>query len=141
MSNTLNTVTDPQAILRAWLPFKKLVGVTVVRTKRDYTRATATINILLDEVGDDENHPLAEVLDYLADQVKVYEDEHFPIPDAEPHEVLRFLMEQHGLKQEDLIDCAPQSRISDFLHGRRSISKEVAKNFARRFQVSAEVFL
>lgn len=141
MPNALDTVADPQAILRAWLPFKKLVGVTVVRTQRDYARGMATINALLDAVGDDVHHPLAEVLDYLADQVKAYEDEHFPIPDAAPHEVLRFLMEQHGLKQEDLIDCAPQSRISDFLNGRRSISKEIAKTLARRFKVPIDVFL
>jgi HTH-type transcriptional regulator/antitoxin HigA len=62
---------------------------------------------LLDEIGDDERHPLAEVLDYLADQVAAYEDEHHPIPEAEPREVLRFLMNQHELRQEDLADCAP----------------------------------
>jgi len=37
---------------------------------------------------------------------------------------LRLLMEQHGLKQDDLANGAPQSRISDFLNGRREISKE-----------------
>jgi hypothetical protein len=52
-----------------------------------------------------------------------YEDRHVRIPDAEPGEVLRFLMEQHGLKQGDLDDCAPQSRICDFLNGKREISK------------------
>lgn len=141
MAHAIKTAPEPRAILRAWLPFKKLVGVTAVRTKADYARATATINALLDEVGDDETHPLAEVLDYLAGQVKTYEDKHVLIPEAEPSEVLRFLMEQHGLKQEDLKDCAPQSRVSDILTGKRSISKELAKNFARRFQVHAEVFL
>jgi HTH-type transcriptional regulator/antitoxin HigA len=81
--------------------------VTSVRTERDYARARATMDTLLDAIGDDESHPLAEVLDYLADRIKAYEDEHGPIPDAEPGEVLRFLMEQHGLKQDDLADCAP----------------------------------
>jgi HTH-type transcriptional regulator/antitoxin HigA len=52
-----------------------------------------------------------------------------------------FLMDQHGLKQEDLADCAPQSRISDILNGRRSVSKEIAKKFARRFSVGADLFL
>jgi transcriptional regulator with XRE-family HTH domain len=61
---------------------------------------------------------------------------HVLIPKAEPREVLRFLMEQHGLKQEDLKHCAPQSRLSDILTGKRSISKELAKNFARRFHVA-----
>ncbi len=141
MGYVLKAVPEPQAILRAWLPFKQLVGVTVVHTEGDYAQARATIDALLEEIGDDESHPLADVLDYLADQVKAYEDENFQIPEAEPSEVLRFLMEQHGLKQEDLGDCAPQSRISDILNNKRSISKEIAKRLAHRFSVRADVFL
>ena len=141
MGYVLKAVPDAQAILRAWLPFKRLVGVTSVRTRKDYAQARATIDALLDEVGDDETHPLADVLDYIADQVKAYEEDRFQIPEAAPGEVLRFLMEQHGLKQEDLRDCAPQSRISDILAGKRSISKEIAKRLAQRFHVRADVFL
>jgi HTH-type transcriptional regulator/antitoxin HigA len=98
------------------------------------------VQALLDEIGDNETHPLADVLDYLSDQMQAYEDEHSPIPDAEPGEVLRFLMDQHGLKHEDLADCAPQSRISDILNGKRSVSKAIAKKLARRFNVGADLF-
>jgi len=133
--------TRAQAIQRAWLAFKEALGITSVRNEDDYTRARATIELLLDEVGDDEQHPLAEVLDYLADRIAAWEDEQVRIPDAEPKEVLRFLMEQHGLKQEDLADCAPQGRISDILSGRRAVSKEVARRLARRFNVSVAVFV
>ena len=141
MRNALKAVPNPREILQAWMPFKRLIGVTSVRTKQDHAQVRVTIDALLDEVGDDEDHPLAEVLYYLADQVKSYEDEHFQIPKAEPSDVLRLLMEQHGLKQEDLADCAPQSRISDILSGKRSISKEIAKRLAHRFHVRADVFL
>jgi len=141
MTHAHKAVPEPQAILRAWTPFKEVVGVTSVRTKEDHAQACATIEVLLDEIGDNENHPLADVLDYLADQVAAYEDEHHPIPESEPKAVLRFLMDQHNLKQEDLADCAPQSRISDILGGRRGISKEIAKKLARRFNVSAALFL
>lgn len=141
MGLTHKTVPEPQAILRAWMPFKEVVGVTSVHSEEDYTQARATIEVLLDEIGDNEHHPLADVLDYLADQVSAYEDVHHPIQESEPKEVLRFLMDEHGLKQEDLADCAPQSRISDILSGRRGISKEIAKKLAKRFNVSAAVFL
>jgi HTH-type transcriptional regulator / antitoxin HigA len=85
---------------------------SAIRTAKDYKRASAVMDQLLDEVGEDENHPLADVLDYLSHQVETYEAEHIKIPDAPPRDVLRFLMEQHGLTQSDLADCAPQSRIS-----------------------------
>jgi HTH-type transcriptional regulator/antitoxin HigA len=141
MAYALKAVPAPQEILLAWMPFKTLIGVTSVRTKKDYARARQMIEVLLDEVGDNENHPLAEVLDYLAEKVRAYEEEHFPIPEAEPREVLRFLMDQHDLKQGDLADCAPQSRISEILSGKRVISKALAKDLARHFHVHADVFL
>lgn len=137
----MRTVPEPKAILKAWMPFKELVGVTGVHNEEDYEQALATIEVLLDEVRDDEEHPLADVLDFLSDQVKAYEDKHVVIPEAEPKEVLRFLMEQQDLKQDDLTDCAPQGRISDILAGKRAISKDLAKRFATRFHVRADVFL
>jgi HTH-type transcriptional regulator/antitoxin HigA len=99
------------------------------------------VDILLEEVGDNEDHPLADLLDYLANQIRAYEGEKFEIPEAEPREILRFLMDQHGLRQEDLAGCLPQSRVSEILNGKRSISKQIAKNLARRFNVHADVFL
>ena len=63
------------------------------------------------------------------------------IPDPEPHEVLRFLMGQHDLKQGDLADAAPQNRISEFLNDTRPISKEIAKSLAKRFHMRAALFL
>ena len=141
MEHARKAVPEPQAILQAWMPFKQIIGVTIVHNDADHAQALATIEKLLGEIGENENHPLAEVLDYLADQVKAYEDENFPIPEAAPKEVLRFLMSQHDLKQDDLGDCAPQSRISDILSGKRTISKEIAKRLAHRFHVRADVFL
>ena len=140
-AQTIETIPQPQAILRAWMPFKKLVGVTRIRSEDDYRHVCAMVEALLEEIGDDESHPLADVLDFLSDQIKAYEDEHYPIPDAEPREVLRFLMDQHGLKQEDLADCAPQSRISDILNGKRPVSKAIAKKLAGRFNVNAGLFI
>ena len=49
-------------------------------------------------------------------------------------------MEQHQLNQTDLTDIAPQGRISDILAGKRGISKDLAKRFATRFHVRADVF-
>jgi HTH-type transcriptional regulator / antitoxin HigA len=141
MQHIQNQFPNIQEISRSWMAFKGLIGVTSVRTESDYKLACTIIDALLDVVGDDGEHPLADMLDYLADQIERYEEEHFPIPDASPREVLSFLMEQHELKQEDLSDCAPQSRISDILAGRRAISKQVAKRLAVRFHVHADVFL
>ena len=130
---------DPLA--QAWDAWRSVVGVTRIATEEEYDRVVDLINAIIDEIGQDETHPLAEVLDYLGDLVEVYEDLHVVIPPAPPHEVLRFLMEEHQLTQADLVDCAPQSRLSEILAGKRAISKGIAKKLAKRFHVHADVFL
>ena len=64
------------------------------------------------------------------------------IPDAAPNEVLRFLLDQHGLKQSDLAaEIGGQSVVSDILNGKRAINARQAKALAARFGVSAVAFL
>lgn len=50
-------------------------------------------------------------------------------------------MQQHGLRQTDLADLAPQSTISAVLAGKRAISKKLATKLAARFRVSAAIFV
>ena len=140
MTNAVK-MPEPQAISQAWDALREVVGVTSVHNEQDYEQALAVVNILLDVIGDNKDHPLADLLGYLVEQVEAYEQTRYPTPEATPADVLRFLMEQHGLKQEDLADCAPQSRISDMLNGKRPASKEIAKKLAQRFHVHADLFL
>lgn len=77
------------------------------RRLQDYRRASATIDALVGEIGEDESHPLAELLDLLASQTEAWEAHRLSLPRDEPREVLRRLMQQ-----DDLADCAPLSRIS-----------------------------
>ena len=139
--NKISTEIVPDQLLKAWLPFRDAIGFSSIRTAKDFAKANKILDQLLDVVGNDEKHPLVDVLHYVGNQIEVYEDEHFPMPDAKPADVLRFLMEQHDLKQSDLSDCMPPSRVSEILNGRREISKEIAKKLAKRFKVSVEVFI
>lgn len=141
MSHLHRAVPEPQAILRAWLPFRELIGVTSVRTEDDYAQARATIDSLIEDIGDDESHPLAEVLDYLGEQVRVYENTHYPIDAPEPREILRFLMDQHGLAPADISDVAPESEIAEILDGKRGIGMALAQRLARRFRARVDLFL
>ncbi len=134
-------VISTGTLLAAWTPFRDALGFSAIKSAKDHKRASAVIHQLLDEVGENEKHPLAEVLDYLANQVAAYEAEQVTIPEASPRELLHFLMQQHDLTQTDLADCAPQSRISEILSGKREISKEIAKALANKFAVDVGVFV
>ena len=72
----------------------------------------------------------------------LYEQAHHTTPDAAPHEVLRFLMNQHDLKQRDLqLEIGGQSVVSHILNGTRPINARQAKALAARFGVSAAAFI
>ena len=59
-----------------------------------------------------------------------------------PVERLRYIMEQQGLRQVDLIGIfGSQSVVSEILSGKREINKIQARRLGERFRVSLEVFL
>ena len=139
-SLSFNTAT----IAPAWNAFQNALPIKMgsIRTEFDYEKAVVFMNSLLDVVGDDEEHELADLLDLVGQLVQDYENTHHVIPDALPHEVLRFLMDQHDLKQHDLaIEIGGQSVVSDILNGNRKINARQAKALAVRFKISAVTFL
>lgn len=77
------------AITQAWLAFKEAMGVTAIHTQADYERARAIMNALVDEVRGDEAHPLADLLEYIGDQMWAWEEEHVTLPEPSPQEEKR----------------------------------------------------
>lgn len=134
----LNKLIPAWKGLRSAVPF-----FGPIRNERDYERMQALVNELLSVVGDDEDHPMADLLDVVGILVAQYEDENTPglLGDSKPMDVLKFLMEQHGLKQSDLRDIGTQGVVSEILSGNRQINSRQAKALAKRFGVSPAVFL
>jgi hypothetical protein len=56
-------------------------------------------------------------------------------------DVLRFLMEEHGLTQSDLPEVGLQGVISDILRGKRELNVRQIRTLAKRFHVSPAVFI
>jgi len=119
----------------------ELVPLKPIVRKAEYEAAVEHLNRLLDAGGANQSHPLAGLVELLGEVIHSYEKRQAPMAEAEPGEVLRYLMDEQGLKQSDLAGIASQGTISDILAGRRGISKALAKKMAERFQVSAAVFL
>lgn len=135
---------DPTVIAPAWRSFQNVLPVrlTTIRTETQLEEVVELMNSLIDIVGDDEEHELADFLDLVGQLVEDYEEEHHPIPDAEPRAALRFLMEQHGFKQTDLSEeIGGQPVVSEILAGKREINARQAKALATRFGVSPAVFI
>jgi HTH-type transcriptional regulator / antitoxin HigA len=112
-----------------------------IRSERDYDVAVARLGSLLEEIGDDEKHPLYGLLDTLGTLIQAYEDEHMPIPEASGPEVLEYLMEEHGLGPEDLPELGEASAVRSVLAGERELHVGEIRALAERFRVSPAVFI
>ena len=144
MKSAATTDRNLSKLIPAWKGLRSSVPFFgPIRNERDYEHMHALMDELLGVVGDDEDHPLADLLDVVGMLVAQYEDEKIPglRDDAKPLDVLKFLMDQHGLKQSDLREIGTQGVVSEILSGNRQINARQAKALAKRFGVSPAVFL
>jgi HTH-type transcriptional regulator/antitoxin HigA len=113
----------------------------VIESEEELERAEKIIDSLLSK-GENLSPEEEKLLDLVSDLVERYEDEHYPMPEVPPNEVLKFLIEENGLKQSDLLHIFGSSGIaSEVVNGKRSISKAQAKKLAEFFKVSVELFI
>jgi HTH-type transcriptional regulator / antitoxin HigA len=81
---------------------------------------------------------LAELLTLL---IEDYEEKQYQLPRTKPLKVLRLLMDEHCLKQKDLVDVfGTASVVSEVLNGKRELNKDHIKRLSARFHVSPELF-
>jgi Predicted transcription regulator containing HTH domain len=115
--------------------------ILTIRNEQEYEQAVKRLNTLLDEIGADERHPLYGLLDTLGTLIEAYEEKRHPIPASNGADVLRYLMEEHGLKQSDLPEVGSQGVVSEVLSGKRELNVRQIRALARRFHVSPAVFI
>ena len=85
-----------------------------------------------------EDEEAIELLTVLIDR---YESKHYPVPAAEPIDVLRFLLDQNGLSQRDISEeVGGESTVSLILSGKRQLNRDHIARLSQRFNVSPAVF-
>ena len=73
--------------------------------------------------------------------IEKFENQYYPVLDVGPLDIIRHLMEEHNLRQKDLVDVfGTESIVSDVLNGKREINKEHIRRLSERFKVSPAVF-
>jgi HTH-type transcriptional regulator / antitoxin HigA len=128
----------PHELQQHWTAISPLLSI---RNEPEYDLAVERLNRLLDEVGTDEQHPLYTLLDTLGTLIHAYEEEHHLIPECSGADVLRFLMEEHGLTQSDLPEIGSQGVVSEILRGKRELNVRQIRALTMRFHVSPAVFI
>lgn len=113
----------------------------IIRTEAENEHFTAILEELdqrFDQLSPAEKD-FAELLTLL---IEDFEARTYELPKACPLDVLRFVMDQHTLKQKDLIDIFGNPSVtSEVLSGKRELSKEHIRRLSSRFSIPVELLL
>ena len=113
----------------------------VLRTEAEYDAAIAVIERLLDEDVEPGSEGY-DHLEFLSVLVEHYEDERYPMGAVTPQQAVMFMLEQKGLDRSDLNDVmGGKSRVSEFLNGKRELSKSQVEGLRRLLGIPADVLL
>jgi len=68
------SIAELEKVTEAWPPISR--AVRVPHSEGDYQELVQLLDQVTDEVGEDEGHPLASLMDVLGVLIEKYEDEH-----------------------------------------------------------------
>lgn len=112
----------------------------VIKTQEQYYEYCRELE-RLDDSGEAEGkyQDEAELLMVL---IEAYDNEHSTLPDFDPVEMLQSLMADHKMKAKDLAELlnVSKSYVSEILHYKKGMSKEVIRKLAERFAMRQEAF-
>lgn len=113
-----------------------------IRTEAEYDRVAEFVSRLAVK-GEHNLEPEEDaLLELLTVLIEHYDEEHYQIPDAPPHTVIRMLMQDRGLRHKDLMPVlGSRGTTSDVINGKRNPSRAQIKSLAAFFKVPPEVFL
>ena len=128
-----------ESISKVWPTIKAIFSVP--HSENEYLTLVKTLDSLVDEVGNSQDHNLAPVMETIGNLIENYENQAYEINEASPVDTLKYLMNEHGLKQSDLNEIGSQGVVSEILTGKRTLNIEQIKKISNRFHVSPLVFI
>ncbi|NYT61875.1 transcriptional regulator [Alcaligenaceae bacterium] len=128
-------------IRTSWATLQGVTGIGPIHDQAGYDRMVALADTLIDSGLAGESAELSDLFGLVSGLIADYDDKHHPLPAVPPREMLRFLMEQHGLSQADLPEVGSQGVVSEILSGRRMLNARQIAALVGRFNVSADLFV
>lgn len=125
--------------VKVWPTVSKVVST--IHTERQYNRVVKMLDQLIDEVNEKSDPVKESLIDTLGTLIKDYEDRNVEYPKGDPIGVLKYLLEEHGLTQNDLTEIGSQGVVSEILNGKRKLNLRQVAALSKRFSVSPAVFI
>jgi HTH-type transcriptional regulator / antitoxin HigA len=110
----------------------------VIDSDAELARARA----LADRLWDSEDPADIARLQAQARLIAAYEESKWPRRPPSTAELIRHLMDQHGLTRADLVPIlGTPSRVSEVLRGKKELSMAMVQRLRARFRVSADLLI
>ena len=111
----------------------------VLKTEDDYNKASMR---LMEIFHAEPNTSQSDELDLLTVLVKDYDDKHYQLPELDVLEVIKYKMQEMGMKSKDLEPIiGSKGHVSAILSGKREITLKMAQRLKNYFSIPADVFL
>ncbi|MCF8034155.1 MAG: ImmA/IrrE family metallo-endopeptidase [Desulfarculaceae bacterium] len=115
------------------------MNIHPVKNEKDYEAALSRIEELW---GAELGTPAGDELDVWLTLVEAYEDEHHPVPPPSPVAAIKFVMEQKGLTQTDLVPYfGSRPRVSEVLSGKRPLTLSMIRSLSSGLGLPAEILI
>ena len=131
--------TQLKEVAKVWPNIQSVFSVP--HNEKDYNKLVKLLDSLIDEVGNNESHRLSRLMETIGSLIESYESQNYPDIEGDPINVLKSLMEEHGLKQSDLPEIGSQGVVSEIISGKRQLNVRQLKLLGERFKVSPIVFV
>jgi HTH-type transcriptional regulator/antitoxin HigA len=110
-----------------------------IKTEHDYDLALERVNILFDAKPNTEE---GDELDILVTLIEKYEKINYPIPDPDPIEAIKFMMEQNGLTDADLgVLLNSRSRVSELFKRKRALTIKQIRILTEELHIPASILI
>lgn len=111
----------------------------LIKTEQEYENALARIDTLMDA---EPNTPECDELELLAYLVEKYEEEHYPLPNPTPIEVIKYYLEQRGLKPKDLVGIlGDKTTVSKILNQERKLNLGMIRRLHKQANIPYELLM
>jgi HTH-type transcriptional regulator/antitoxin HigA len=110
----------------------------VIDSDAELARARALVDQLM---ASDDPADIAR-LAAQARLIAAYEESKWPRRSPRPADIIRYLMDQHGLSRADMVPIlGTASRVSEVLRGKKGLSMTMVQRLRTRFGVPADLLL
>ncbi len=123
----------------SWAEAKTILSVP--HSEKEYKKLVKILNLLIDEIGENEKHPMTPLMELIGSLVESYEKETTLEFTSDPIDTLKFLMSEHNLTQKNLSELGSQGVVSEILSGKRELNVRQIHALGKKFNLPAAVFL